>query len=216
MIWKQVAHCYSRLFESAISDYRAMPQERTSRPPVTLAKEPVGLPLWRFDHLLRMSDSTGVLQHAVHCVPWFDHGYCTDDNARALLLTTRREHLGGLPPELEALQSASAAFLRHAHDPETGRFRNFMAYDRRWLEEEGSEDSHGRALWALGAVVGRTRRENLRNWAATLLESALPALESFTSPRAWAFAVLGLHEYLRVLHGDRLANRWRHELAERL
>lgn len=216
MIWKQVAHCYSRLFESAISDYRAMPQERTSRPPVTLAKEPVGLPLWRFDHLLRMSDSTGVLQHAVHCVPWFDHGYCTDDNARGLLLTTRLENLEDLPPALEALQSASAAFLQHAHNPETGRFRNFMAYDRRWLEEEGSEDSHGRALWALGAVVGRTRRENLRNWAATLLESALPALESFTSPRAWAFAVLGLHEYLRVLHGDRLANRWRHELAERL
>lgn len=211
MIWKQVAHAYTLVFDQAITVFRAAPSSRAA-----LSKEQVGLPLWRFDHLLRMSDSTGVLQHAVHSVPWFEHGYCTDDNARALLLTVLLEGLEDPPPELTLLQSATAAFLQHAFHTASGRFRNFLSFDRRWLEEQGSEDCHGRALWALGAVVGRTRRDSLRNWAAGLLEKALPTLETLTSPRAWAFVVLGLHEYLRGLHGDLLANRWRHDLTGRL
>ncbi len=216
MIWKQVAHAYTLLFDEAIYDFRTAQPGRAMPPPATLSKELTSLPLWRFDHLLRMSDSTGILQHAIHSVPWFDHGYCIDDNARALLLTVLLESLEEVPPELAALQSSAAAFAQHAFNESTGRFRNFMSFDRRWLEEHGSEDSHGRALWALGAVVGRTQRDGLRNWAAALFEKALPALEHFTSPRAWAFAVLGLHEYLRVLHGDLLADRWRYELAGRL
>lgn len=216
MIWKQVAHAYTLVFDQAISVFRTAPPRRAMRPAVTLSKEQTGLPLWRFDHLLHMSDSTGVFQHAIHSVPWFEHGYCSDDNARTLLLTVLLESLEESPPELTALQSAAAAFMQHAYHNATGRFRNFMSFDRRWLEEQGSEDSHGRALWALGAVVGRTQRDSLRNWAAALFEKALPALEHFTSPRAWAFAVLGLHEYLRVLHGDLLANRWRYDLAGRL
>ncbi len=216
MIWKQVAHAYTLVFDRAIAAFRAAPPSRATPLAATLAKEQSGLPLWRFDHLLRMSDSTGVFQHAIHSVPWFDHGYCTDDNARALLLTVLLELLEETTPELAALQTAAAAFLQHAFNPASGRFRNFMSFDRRWLEEEGSEDSHGRALWALGALVGRTQRDGLRHWAADLFEQALPVLEHFTSPRAWAFAVLGLHEYLRILHGDLLANRWRYQLAGRL
>lgn len=210
-----MGEAYADLFARLL---RAADRHRHSeRLPATLAVEPAQLPPWRFQHLLAMSDSTGVLQHAVHAVPDFSHGYCTDDNARALLLSVQLE--GSDDDGFEALRSlqiASAAFLQHAFVAETGRFRNFMAFDRRWLEPQGSEDSHGRALWSLGAVVGRTRQPNLRNWAARLFERALPALETFTSPRAWAFAVLGLHDYLRILDGDRLALRWRLELAERL
>lgn len=216
MIWKQVAHDYSVVFNEAIDVFRTAPPPRASQPAMTLAKEQAGLPLWRFDHLLRLSDSTGVFQHAIHCVPWFEHGYCIDDNARALLLTVSLEPLEETTPALEQLQTATAAFIQHAYNAGLGRFRNFMSFDRRWLEDAGSDDSHGRALWALGAVVGRTRREGLRHWAAALFERALPAMESSTSPRAWAFAVLGVHEYLRVFQGDLLATRWRTELAGRL
>jgi len=163
-----------------------------------------------------MTDGTGMLQHARFTVPWFDHGYCTDDNARALLLSVLLEELDEAPTEVRLLRSVYAAFLQHAFVESTGRFRNFMSFDRRWMEEQGSEDSHGRALWALGAVVGRTRSENLRAWAAPLFEEALPAVYAFTSPRAWSFAILGLHEYLRSFEGDLMAARSREELSARL
>lgn len=216
MIWSQVGHAYALAFESALSDHRAASTSPV-RSPATLASDQSDLPLWRFDHLLRMSDSTGIFQHAIHSVPWFEHGYCVDDNARALLFTILLEDLEDeLPPELAPLQSAAAALLQHAFSPESGRFRNFLSFDRRWLEATGSDDCHGRALWALGATVGRTRNNGLRAWAAGLFEIALPPLEALTSPRAWAFAILGLHEYLRVFNGDLLADRWRHELAGRL
>lgn len=214
MVWPQVAHSYLRVFEEA----RGLFQNSGGRAPAvaTLAGGRLDLPSWRFDHLFRMTDSTGIFQHAIFSVPWFEHGYCTDDNARALLLTVMLEQLEEDVPEIQRVQSVSAAFLQQAFVGKTGRFRNFMAFDRRWLEEAGSEDSHGRALWALGAVVGRTVREGLQAWAASLFERALPAVHGFASPRSWAFTILGLHEYLRVLDGDLLANRQRVELAERL
>ncbi|MFN6354198.1 MAG: glycosyltransferase family 4 protein [Cyanobacteriota bacterium] len=214
MVWSAVGERYAQLFERLLEAREG--RARTLRPAATLAVEGAELPLWRFEHLEAMADSTGVFQHAVHCVPDFNHGYCTDDNARALLFTAQLEHLGEPLNGLRKLQSAAAAFLHYAFVAETGRFRNCMGFDRRWLESVGSEDSHGRALWALGAIVGRTEQTNLRNWAARLFEQALPVLEGFTSTRAWAFAVLGLHEYLRVLHGDLLADRWRLDLSERL
>lgn len=214
MIWPEVARLYAQVFDTACEHFEMhrVHSVRTGAVPA----EHSHLPPWRFDHLLRMTDSTGIFQHAIFAVPWFNHGYCTDDNARALLLSIFIDELDELPPEVRPLRTAYAAFLQHAFVRETGRFRNFMSFDRRWLEEHGSEDSHGRALWALGAVVGRTRSESLRAWAAPLFEEALPVVESFTSPRAWAFTILGLHEYLRAMEGDLLAARMREDLAARL
>ena len=214
MVWPEVAKAYTGLFEKACEHYEIY---RNHQPQAATALgEHSHLPPWRFNHLLRMTDSTGIFQHAIFTVPWFDHGYCTDDNARALLLSVLLEELDECPTEVRLARAAYAAFIQHAFVRETARFRNFMSFDRKWLEQHGSEDSHGRALWALGAVVGRTRSESLRAWAAPLFEEALPAVESFSSPRAWAFAVLGLHEYLRTLDGDLLAARLREELATRL
>ncbi|MCX7868445.1 MAG: glycosyltransferase family 4 protein [Terrimicrobiaceae bacterium] len=215
MVWAEVGRSYARLFEEAVAEFR-LGAPRRGQQPATLSAEGSNLPVWRLDHLARLTDSTGTFQHAVYSLPWFEHGYCTDDNARALLFTVLFEALDGQHPELPRLQTASAAFLQHAFDPAARRFRNFLSFDRRWLEECGSEDSHGRAVWALGAVVGRTRHAQLRAWATSLFEMALPPVENFTSPRAWAFALLGIQEYLRVLHGDLLANRLRAELAERI
>lgn len=213
MVWDRVAQDYANVFEEA----RQVFQNNGNRPKSSANGSAVmrALPEWNFDHLLRMSDSTGIFQHAIFTVPRFEDGYCTDDNARALLLIALLDE-SGEAKGCEPLQFSAAAFLENAFVASSGRFRNFMEFRRHWVEEVGSEDSHGRALWALGAVVGRSSNTGLRMWAANLFERALPVISGFTSPRAWAFAILGLHEYFRTLHGDLLASRLREELAGKL
>lgn len=166
-------------------------------------------------YFLSMCDSTGVLQHAVHSVPDRNHGYCVDDNARALLLASKLQQLGEARLS-EPLTARLAAFVQHAWNPDTTRFRNFMSYDRRWLEDRGSEDSHGRTLWALAECACHDGDISRRRWATSLFRSALPPVEAFTSPRAWAFALLGLNAYCPIVVGDGTANRLRLVLAERL
>ena len=157
-----------------------------------------------------------MLQHAVYTLPNYKHGYCTDDNARALILMMLLEELEEGFPERTRLTSIYAAFLQNAFDAERRPLPQLHDLSPGVGREIGSEESHGRALWALGTCVGRSRREELRSWAAELFEKALPAVQSFTSPRAWAFAIIGLHEYLRTLGGDLRANQIRAELAQRL
>ena len=114
------------------------------------------------------------------------------------------------------LASRYLAFIWYAFNAETGRFRNFMDYQRHWLEVGGSDDSHGRALWALGTVLGRSNTPALQSMAGRVFEQALPAILDTTSPRAWAFALIGIHEYLQRFAGDRRASQVREELAGRL
>ena len=164
-----------------------------------------------------MTDDTGMLQHAIFSIPRYDDGYCLDDNARALLLMALLEDAGSDDPAVvRALGSRYLAFVSHAFDRATGRFRNFLSYARHWLEPCGSEDSHGRALWALGAVVGRAGDPGRQSLAGDLFHAALPAVSTFTSPRAWAYALLGIDEYLRAFQGDSTAEARREELADRL
>jgi hypothetical protein len=182
-----------------------------------LNKQPADLPTLRFDHLRRLTDVTGVLQHAVFSVPRFSDGYCTDDNARALIAMVLLEEVGGGELDgVRGLASIYLAFLWFAFNAETSRFRNFLSYQRQWLEDAGSEDSHGRALWALGTVLGRSAKRGLCGTASRLFELALPGILKTTSPRAWAFALLGIHEYLKRYTGDRAAQGVRDELAQRL
>ena len=173
------------------------------------------MPEIRIGHFLSLCDSTGILQHAVHSVPDRAHGYCVDDNARALLLSSALAGSGEaqLP---ETLTARFAAFVQHAWNPDTRRFRNFMSYDRRWLEDVGSEDSHGRTLWALAECARNDADPSRRRWAAALFKTALPVVEDFSSPRAWAFTLLALDAYCAVVSGDVLANRVRALLADRL
>lgn len=146
-------------------------------------------------HLLVLTDDTGILQHARYTIADRDHGYCVDDNARALILACRGHGLRGCE-DLRRLASTYLAFVVHAFNEETGRFRNFMSYDRRWLEESGSEDAHGRALWGTGVAASFAPLEGQRTLSATLFERALGASEQFTSPRSWAYALLGADAYL--------------------
>jgi len=175
------------------------------------------LPALKLDHLHRLTDDTGMLQHATFSVPNYGEGYTTDDNARALLLAVLVEQLGGTESaRIEELASRYLAFLGYAFNPENGRFRNFLTYERKWTEAAGSEDCHGRSLWALGTVLGRSRNQALRGAAGRLFETAVPAVLAFSSPRAWAFALLGIQEYLDSFPCDRDAQQMRSVLATRL
>jgi glycosyltransferase involved in cell wall biosynthesis len=196
MIWPSVAKQYVESFQRARADRKATPRKAFAG--WTLASRPYDLPPLRLNHLVRMSDGTGIFQHAVFNVPNFHEGYCTDDNARALILCIMLDELGGRPPweDLSHLATTYLAFLFAALNMDTGRFRNFMSHGRQWLEAAGSEDSHARALWALGTATGRSLNEGHQRLAAQLFERGVPAVDSFTSPRAWAFTLLGLHEYL--------------------
>jgi len=214
MVWSQSAHAYMDTFLRARRERSAVPVRPLAVR--TLGDQPADqLPAWRLDHLTRMTDSTGLLQHAVYTIPNYAEGYCTDDNARALILTVLLEELG-VEERAAALGGRYAAFLHHALDPARGRFRNFMGYDRQWLEEIGSDDSHGRALWALGACVGRSQRRDFQFWAAQTFELALPPIVETTAPRGWAFALLGIHEYFQRLSGDRRASQVCEVLLSRL
>src|SRR6266849_4142499 len=213
MTWVQTAKRYLTVFEIARESVR-----RGIAPPIDAivsgSKCPI-IPEMRVGHFLSLCDSTGVIQHSVHSVPDRSHGYCVDDNARALLFSCTLSKFGEMQLS-ETTTARFAAFIQHAWNPGTRRFRNFMSYDRRWLEEAGSEDSHGRTLWALAECACEDADPSRRRWAAALFKTALPAVETFSSPRAWAFSLLALDAYCTLVGGDLFANRLRRILADRL
>jgi glycosyltransferase involved in cell wall biosynthesis len=215
MLWPAVAASYLQTFERARTSHSA--QRQTAFRASTLAMRPADLPRINLDHVVVMSDDTGMLQHANYNVPRYDEGYCVDDNARALMLMTLIEDAGTEDPKLvRTLASRYLAFISHAFNRPLGRFRNFMSYSREWREEQGSEDSHGRALWALGTVVGFSADPGRHSLAGALFHDALPAVATFTSPRAWAFTLLGIERYLRAFEGDRSVQAAGKAIADRL
>jgi glycosyltransferase involved in cell wall biosynthesis len=214
MIWSNVAKLYLRSFEEARREGAVLTRKLFATK--TLDQQPRELPELKLDHLARMTDSTGIFQHAVFSVPNFAEGYCTDDNARAFILAVMLDELEEEPERMRTLATTYSAFLHFAFDPKTSHFHNFLSFDRRWLDEHGSEDSHGRALWALGIGVGRSPYRSFQVMAAQLFAQALPAVSEFKSPRPWAFTLLGLDAYLQRLSGDRIATQMREALVNRL
>ena len=212
MIWSEVAKSYMESFE------RARAERRHYIPPGFIAKAldkyPSELPPLQLDHLQVMTDETGILQHALFTVPNYSHGYTTDDNARALLVSILLDELGN--SESIRLSSRYLAFLGFAFNPQNKRFRNVMDYHHKWSEDTGSDDSHGRAIWALGIVLNHSTTPSYSSLAGWLFEQALPSILVTTSPRAWAFALIGIAEYSQKYSGDRMANQVSEELAGRL
>jgi len=213
MIWARSAERYVAAFERARNGHRLRIIARDGRSGPSRDNQPV--PEMRIGHFLAMCDDTGLFQHARHSIPDRSHGYCIDDNARALLLSCALNGPGERPLA-ELLTTRLAAFVQHAWNPDMKRFRNFMGYDRVWREDAGSEDSHGRALWALGECARRDVSQLRRRWAAELFAEALPIVEGFKSPRAWAFALLGLDSFCVTPSVDGLPERARRLLADRL
>jgi glycosyltransferase involved in cell wall biosynthesis len=215
MVWDRVAQQYMGSFERVYNERLRNPRATFSARNTEKALD--RLPAVKMDHLYRMTDHTGIVEHAVFTVPNYPEGYSTDDNARALIVAVLLEKFGSVAPR-SSLDFASRylAFLWLAFDPTSRRFRNCLSYERQWQEAQGSEDSHGRALWGLGTVLGRTKDAGLRGAAGRLFELAVPAAVEFKSPRACAFALLGLLEYLESFSGDRAALHAADALADRL
>ncbi|MHC4661536.1 MAG: glycosyltransferase family 4 protein [Planctomycetota bacterium] len=213
MVWNEVARQYLELAVSALDRYISSPRPAQSeaRTPKILDE----LPEVNLAHLRSLTDDTGMLQHANYSTPNRYHGYCVDDNARALIATSmyydmRRDE------SVILLIHKYLAFLFHAFDRKTERFHNFMSYERTWLEKVGSEDSHARAIWGLGVGMKYAPNDAIRDMATRLFLEALSKVVTFSSPRAWAFILVGLHAYLDVYGGDAGVRRLRALLAEKL
>jgi glycosyltransferase involved in cell wall biosynthesis len=192
MQWSEVAKATMATFALAAN---AIAPERISGSMHQLKSH---VPRVETQHLLFMSDDTGIFQHATYNMPNLAEGYCVDDNARALLFSVYLEQDGPLSQEMARAQSRYLAFVCHAFNPSNGRFRNFMGYGREWLESAGSEDSHGRSMWSLAVTAARSKNSGFRTVALQAFESACPAVLSTTSPRTWAFAMVAAQELLRT------------------
>jgi hypothetical protein len=215
-IWENTARAYMASFQRARFERSLHPRAAQMDDP---AMEPIDhFPLLNTGHLLNMTDDTGMLQHAIFSVPNTREGYTTDDNARGLIVSVLLDENPEYSDRRECpnLSHRYLSFLWLAFHADSGRFRNFLDYDRKWLENIGSDDSHGRALWSLGKVLGVSRNAGLRGAAGRLFEAAVPATLTFTSPRAWAYSILGMQAYLDWFPGDRTIQGARNELANRL
>ncbi|AFM13065.1 glycosyltransferase family 4 protein [Turneriella parva] len=214
MVWSEVARAYLKLFRDVRSEHRVAPRHAFAE--WTLDSRAEFVPPLRTDHVARMTDSTGILQHAIVALPNFAEGYCTDDNARAFILTCMLVELGddAMRISQEKLATNYLAYLWYALDGD--RFRNFMSYERIWRDSAGSEDSHARAVWAAGTGVARSQNISHRTLCVMMFRRAIYITEAFTSPRAWAFALLGINEYLHRFSGDSAIQAIRARLTQKL
>lgn len=215
--WKEVAKRYLELFRDVRQNRIHHPRPRCSYVENIKAITRFDLPEIKLDHLKSLTDDTGILQHANHTIPDRFYGYCTDDNARALLVAVLgQKYLPANGLGLDALAGHYLGFLLYAYNDKNGRFRNFMDYSKQWTEAIGSEDSHGRALWCLGKAVAYLENPDHLAVSIILFKKALGVAENFFAPRAIAFSLIGLDAYLGKFSGDSDARRIRDILADRL
>ena len=206
MIWPRIAEAVADLLD-AVRDTRP-PRIRAT--PIASATVLPG----DFRAVERMSDSTGMFQHSIYAVPDRRHGYCIDDNARALILMHRIDPLD--ESERDRWTSIFAGFVQYAWNPDLRRFRNFMRFDRQWCEDKGSEDSNGRALWSLGVTAAEARDAKYRDWARILFDQTASIAFDFGSPRARAFAMLGAAAMLDAHRGHALSRTLLERFGEEL
>jgi hypothetical protein len=215
MIWKEVARQYLEVFED-VHRKRQFHRQPLPAAPVD-HRERDEVPELDLRHLRRLTDDAGLLQHAAYSVPMRSHGYCADDVARGLIVAVRaRDWIKEKPEGLGGLLTTYLSFLEDAFDARKRRFRNFMSYERQWLEEVPSEDAHGRALWGLGIAAATLSEPGQSALSARLFKGGLATVLGFDGLRAQAFTLLGLDAYLRRFGGDSEARRIREQLAEQL
>ena len=213
MVWKEVAERYLRIVGEVF-------EQRTAYPGPLKVSDPIAkiideLPLINLHHFQVLTDDTGILQHSFFTIPNRENGYTLDDNARALVVSCMYHNLRKDDQIIRPIK-IYLAFIYHAFNYTKKRFRNFMSYDRTWLEEIGSEDAHARALWGLGVAVNNAPNQAIRDMATRLFGDAVAVVESFTSPRAWSFAIHGAYQYLKIFGGDARVRKIQEILAEKL
>ncbi|QDU34447.1 Glucose--fructose oxidoreductase precursor [Poriferisphaera corsica] len=204
-----------------------MPKQQTSSTDANINKQqsstlPEGLPagiarLPDIDlrQLYQLTDDTGIFQHAVYAAPDPNHGYCIDDNARALIAAVLHARLRGYDERIVPLQRY-LTFLAYAYNEDTHAFRNFMGYDRHWLEDIGSTDSQGRTIWALGLTVHHAPNDIIRELAEQLLFKSYQAASHFKFIRSQTFSLIGLQEYLSYNPDHKEIRELRDVIANRL
>lgn len=213
MTWAATAERYRAVFARAREEHRHARGTLATLPRASAAP---GLPAIETAHLAAISDDTGLLQHAALSLPARDHGYCIDDNVRGILFLAELQRVRPLTRLEQRLLTSYCAFTDHGWRPDAGCFRNFMGYDRRWLDEVGSPDAQGRAVWALAALAGQGSTRHLGQWATTLAFRAAPGLVCSPSPRAWAYGLLGLNPLLVRFEGHRELEATRATLSEKM
>lgn len=207
MVWREIAHQYVKTFRMAAE---AGVPSRMERKPIALT-----VPELRLDHLLRMTDDTGLFQHCIYSIPWREHGYTTDDNARALRFVMR--HYAQYKDEsILLLADKYISFLQYSYNKKKGRFRNFLSYDRKWLDEVGSEDCQGRTLAALADTLVLAQNPSTASLAKELFDIAIGELASFSSPRAWAWVIAATDRYLKRFGGAREVRELRNQMSKKL
>ena len=216
MCWENVASSYLDLFETVREERNRDPRP-TAQYRRLRGKTPE-LTEIKLDHLRTLTDDIGIYQHAKATVPDRRHGYTTDDNARALIaVLMAADHVNFIPGStLEQFVNRYLAFLEHAFDDASGRFKHRLHFDRSWRDDTTSEEAHGRAIWGLGEAVARCQTRGHMALAANLFQRALPACETLSHPHGWAYSLIGIHAYLRRFSGDSHARRVREQLAHKL
>ncbi len=181
---------------------RACRQERgTAVKPETKMQIDISLlPRFSLEHIKRLTDDTGIVQHATYGIPNLKEGYCLDDNARALLMALMAYRQKKDPDALRFIP----VYLSYIHymQNDQGAFRNFLSFDRRFLDQEGSEDSFGRTIWALGYLIFRAPNNAYREFSKELLEKSFGYMENLTHLRGIANSIIGLSYYLKSFGMD--------------
>jgi len=214
MIWEEVGRQYLEVFEEARADRIQAP--RPLKGVASSEERATTVPELNPGHLLTLTDSVGILQHARYTVPDPHHGYSTDDQARALMVAVKAQALRPRAADWDRLEARYLSYLLYAFDPETCRFGNFMNYEREWTRPLATEDVHARALWGLAHVIAFSNNEGHRNMASELFEKAIPPTLGFVACRAWAFTVVAIQVYLRRFSGASSYRQEREVLGRRL
>lgn len=214
MTWPVVARQYLRLFEEVRLERARAPKPVRAFSARRFRFE--SLPELNPKHLVTLTDSTGILQHAMFSVPNPKHGYCTDDQARALVVAVKAANMLPESADWDELAARYLAFLTYAFDDESQRFGSFLSYQHTWTKPVATEDAHARGIWGLAHVVGFSPNRGHCAMASHLLERAMAPTLSFVSPRAWALVILGDQAFLRRYSGASSFRRERELLARRL
>ncbi len=191
--WANVGNQYLKLIEDVRNNYTVTKGER----PII---NPNILPTFRLDHIKRLTDDTGIVQHAVYGIPNLKEGYCTDDVSRALIMSLMAYRQNKNPIAIELLP-IYLSFI-HYMQTEKGTFRNFLSFDRQFLDEKGSEDSFGRTIWALGYIIKFSPTHSFHQFAKDIFFKAIANFDTLTHLRGIANTVIGISYYLRANNND--------------
>lgn len=196
LTWNNVAKSYVQVFTQAIVEYKTNSYSGNA----SKYKAIPALPEINFTHMKNLTDTTGILQHATYSVGNPAEGYCTDDNVRALLITVMHKLIFN-DDKIDEYINIYLRFVYYSFNKEKGLFRNFMSYDRRWLEEFGSEDSNGRVMFSLGYIIKNMNSNSAVALSKNLFDESIQNMKDFKSPRTMAYIILGCVFYLNKFSG---------------